>query len=246
MKKIFTLIITLFFPRIIKPVLLNLLGHSIHRSAKISSCFIYSTRIKMGRNTHIGLLNLIYHTQIEMEKECYISRGNVINGPFIIVMKEKSAIGKKNKIARGKKGVTYNSAKLELGILTKLTAGHHIDVTRSIVFGDYSILAGVGSQLWTHGYVHASFGPGRFRVDGEINIGNNVYIGSGVIINPGVKIADAINIGGNSTVSKSLTKPGMYVSQPLRYLDKDYDSIKASLREVKEEGLIEQVFEKPV
>jgi acetyltransferase-like isoleucine patch superfamily enzyme len=94
--------------------------------------------------------------------------------------------------------------------------------------------------------VHAPEGPDRFRVDGEIIIGNNVYLGSGVMINPGVVIADSINIGGNSTVSRSLTEPGMYVSQPLRHLSKDYNSIKHGLVEVKEEGLIEKVFEKPL
>lgn len=246
MKKILTLIICFFFPRFLKPFFLNILGHKIHPNVKISMCLIYSKQLNLADCVKIGYLNIVYNTAITMEKGSYFGRRNVVNGPFEIILREKAAIGKNNKISRGKKGITYNNAKLELGILTKITANHYIDVTRSIVFGNYSILAGVFSQLWTHGYVHAPSGSARFRVDGEINIGNNVYIGSGVIINPGVSIADAINIGGNSTVSKSLTKSGMYVSQPLRYLEKNYESIMEGMVEVREPGLIEKVFEKSV
>ena len=133
---------------------------------------------------------------------------------------------------------------MELGILTKITANHFIDLTRSIKIGDYSIVAGVRSQFWTHGYLHDKTGPGRFRIDGEIIIGNNVYIGSNVVINAGVNIANAITIGSNSTVSKSLKQAGMYVNQGLRFIEKDYNKVKTKLSKIKYENLIEDVYEK--
>lgn len=244
MKKIITLIISLFFPPFLKPVFYNILGHSVHRTARIYCSYIYTDHLVLGESSRISFLNVIYNTRIEMGSRSYIGLFNVFNGPYTLVLHERAAIGKGNKCARGKIGVTYGLAKLELGILTKITAHHHIDVTCSIVFGDYSILAGVRSQLWTHGYVHASAGPERFRVDGEINIGHNVYLGSGVLINPGVHIADTIHVGGNATISKDLTVPGMYVSQPLRHLDKSFESIKTSLRRIEVQGLIEDVYGK--
>ena len=36
----------------------------------------------------------------------------------------------------------------------------------------------------------------------------------------------------------------MYVSQPLRYLDKDYDTIKDNFQEVLNHNLIEKVYNK--
>jgi acetyltransferase-like isoleucine patch superfamily enzyme len=114
---------------------------------------------------------------------------------------------------------------------------------KNVSIGDYSIFAGADTQVWTHGYVHEKVGAGRFRVDGEIIIGNNVYIGLRCVFNPGVKIADGVTIGSNSTISKSITKPDLYVSQPLRYVDYNHDAIRNRLNKA-EGALIEITNEK--
>ncbi|MFV8226338.1 acyltransferase [Christiangramia aquimixticola] len=179
-----------------------------------------------------------------MKKNSSIGNFNVFKGPFSIVLEESAIIGKRNKFVRGKRGISYGTSSLSLGRNAIVVSDHHLDLTRSIRFGEDSILAGIRSQLWTHGYVHASKGSGRYRVDGSIDIGKNVYLGSGVLINPGVKIADTINVGGNATISKDLITPGMYVNQPLRLLDKSFETIKSKLKKVDEVGLVEDVYEK--
>ncbi|MDN5215669.1 hypothetical protein QQ020_26565 [Fulvivirgaceae bacterium BMA12] len=161
-------------------------------------------------------------------------------------MKSKSEIGNRNLIKRSPTPITYGISLLYLGAMTKITASHVIDCTRSIRIGNYSIIAGLSSQLWTHGYFHEANGPGRFRVDGEIIIGNNVYVGSKCVFNLGVKVADSITIGSNSSVSKSLLHKGMYVSQPLRYLESDANTAREKLIKVEVENLIEQVYEKKI
>jgi acetyltransferase-like isoleucine patch superfamily enzyme len=246
MKKITVALLCFFLPSYILRILLKIIGVKIGSNVKIGFSIIMLDKFEIHNKCKIGHFNFINIKTLMMAESSYIGHLNILRGPFSIVLKKRAAIGKNCLIRRSSNGVSYGQSQLILGELTKLTSNHFLDVTRSVTFGDFCTLAGIRSQLWTHGYVHATSGPDRFRVDGEIKIGNNVYIGSGVIINPGVGIADAINIGGNSTVSKSLTKPGMYVSQPLRYLDKDYDSIKASLTKVTEKGLIEHVFEKPI
>lgn len=55
-------------------------------------------------------------------------------------------------------------------------------------------------------------------MDGEIKIGDNCYIGSRCIFMPGVKVCNDVIVGAGSCVSKSLTKKGVYVNQPLRHL----------------------------
>jgi acetyltransferase-like isoleucine patch superfamily enzyme len=96
--------------------------------------------------------------------------------------------------------------------------------------------------MWTHGYYHADKGPERIRIDGEIKIGDNVYIGSSCIFNPGVVVSNSIHLGGGSVISKSLVKPGMYVTQGLRFIDNNIESIKNKLESVKEDNLMDNVY----
>lgn len=244
MKKIIVLFTCLLLPSILVRLILRMLGFTIGKKVKIGFVILISDNIRIDDFTKIGHFNIIQVDKLILNEKAYINTFNFIRGPFNLILKKRAAIGKNNVIRRSPKGVTYGMSELILGELTKITAFHFIDVTRSIRFGDFSVLAGIRSQLWTHGYVHAPEGPDRFRVDGEIIIGNNVYLGSGVLINPGITIADTINVGGNSTIAKSLTEPGMYVSQPLRYLPKSYEDIKQKLRKIEEEGLVESVYEK--
>lgn len=243
-KRITIAFICFILPSFILRVLLPLFGYKIGKKFKLGFTILIVNKLEIGDSVTISHFNFIKVDSLEMKDRAYVGVLNFIRGPIKIVLNKRAAIGKNNVIRRSPLGISQGEAHVYLGELTKITAFHFLDVTKSIKFGDFSVLAGIRSQLWTHGYVHAPEGPDRFRVDGEIIIGNNVYLGSGVMINPGVEIADTINVGGNSTISRSLTEPGMYVSQPLRHLPKDYESIKKSLTEVTENGLIEKIFEK--
>ena len=195
-------------------------------------------------NVKIGHLNLILNDELSLKTSSYLGYLNILKGPFKLLLTEKAAIGNKNYITRGFLGLTYGVSILKLGFLTKITSGHHIDLTRSIKFGDNSILAGLSSQLWTHGYYHADIGSDRIRIDGEIHIGDNVYIGSRCIFNPGIKVSNAIHIGAGSSISKNLDKDGMYVGQGLRYIENDLERIKNKLQKIDVKNLVEPVYEK--
>ena len=127
---------------------------------------------------------------------------------------------------------------------TRITYDNFFDLTCSISFGKNSQVAGKGSQFWTHGYMHDNSGTERIRVDGEIIIGDNVYVGTRCVFNPGVKVYNAINIGGNSVISKDLTESGMYVNQSLRYLKKDVQQVRERLTRVSEKNLIDEIYTK--
>ena len=81
-------------------------------------------------------------------------------------------------------------------------------------------------------------------MDGEIIIGDNVYVGTKCVFNPGVKVSNAINIGGNSVISKDLNESGMYVNQSLRYLKKDAQEVRERLTRVSEKNLTEEIYTK--
>jgi acetyltransferase-like isoleucine patch superfamily enzyme len=224
--------------------LLRALGHKVGKKVKIGFSFLYCNKIKIGNEVKIGHLNLFLNDNILLNDRVVIGYLNILKGPFSIVLKKQSALGNKNYLTRGPMGITYGESSLILGELTKITTGHHLDLTKSITIGDFSILAGIRSQIWTHGYYHADVGKDRIRIDGEIRIGHNVYIGSSCIFNPGVKVSNSVHIGAGSVIAKDLTEPGMYVGQGLRFIDNDLEKIKSRLTKVNDNDIIENVYTK--
>lgn len=241
-----TLLICFLFPTKATFWFLNLLGHKIDSSSKIGFSFIWiDGKLTLGKQSKIGHFNIVKINTVDIKDGAYIGNLNRLFGPIELMLSETAAIGNKNSIYRAPIGVTYGAAFLKLGILSKITANHRLDCTRSILIGDYSTLAGHESQLWTHGYYHDKVGSGRFRLDGEIEIGNNVYIGSRCIINAGVKITDAVVVGSNACVSKSLLLAGTYVNQPLRFIEQS-DVLDARDKFAKVQGytICEEVYER--
>lgn len=53
---------------------------------------------------------------------------------------------------------------------------------------------------------------------GSVKIGNNCWFGTGSIISNGVTICDDVVVGAGAVVVKNITKSGIYVGNPARYL----------------------------
>lgn len=101
----------------------------------------------------------------------------------------------------------------------KIGVKHLLDMTDSIIIGHDSMLAGADTQIWTHNFFFSAHTTKIAREDASVRIGNNCYIGARCTITAGVDIGDAITVGANSCVTKSLRKQGLYVGQGLRYLE---------------------------
>ncbi|MFY8106041.1 MAG: hypothetical protein ACOVKO_03930 [Elstera sp.] len=218
MRRLLTALICLLLPARVKPPLLRLLGHRVAASARIAPSLILVNRLALGKAARIGPGNFILARRILLRERAYIGYGNVILGPLCIGCAPMGAIGNRNVVLRTRAPSLALGAVLWLGEGSKITAGHHIDLTRSIRFGEWSILAGKGSQVWTHGYIHLSTGPSRSRVDGRVTIGRNVYIGAGSVVGPGVTVASGVSVGALSSVASDLLEPGLWVSQKLRHI----------------------------
>lgn len=225
-------------------VALRCLGHCIASDARIGLSLLLVERLVLRRGARVGHGNVVRVRRLVLDHGARIGRGNLLNGPLSILLKSQAEIGNRNKVLRGPiPTVTYGPATLKLGKNSKITADHRIDCTQSVMLGCDSILAGSGSQLWTHGYVHEPRGGGRYRVDGPIVIGNSVYIGSASIVTTGVRIANDIIVGAGTTVARSLNEPGMYVSAAMRRVDRPVEpSIRSDLARVEAPGLCEPVF----
>lgn len=244
MKKALTLIFCFIPINFVKVFLLNIIGHKISYSARIGLSYIFVEKLILGDNSNIKHFNYLKVSKVHLEKGSFIKNLNYIKGHFSLKLEENAGISNQNKIRRAYPPVVTDSAELHVGKNSIIVSNHFLDITRSIFIGENSILAGIRSQLWTHGYYHADEGKDRVRIDGEIKIGDNVYIGSSCIFNPGVKVSNAIHIGSGSVISKDLEKPGMYVNQGLRFIDNNLENIKTKLKRVDDKRLVEEVYTK--
>lgn len=229
--KIVTFLVCLIPFNIVKIVLLKFFGHRVSFSSKIGLSFIFVPKINMGKGASIGSFNFIRCNGLQMGEKSKIKKLNVIKGSFLVKLGDFSGVSYLNKIGNSSdQEFDKNQVVFNLGINSFVVRSNFLDLTQSIKIGENSILAGKGTQLWTHGFYHADKGPERVRVDGSINIGNNVYVGSRCVFNPGVSVGDSIHIGAGSVISKNLDNPGMYVSQRLRHVENSLETIKSKLQ----------------
>ncbi len=244
MKIFLTCFFGLFPINRIKILLLNIIGHKIDYSAKIGFSILLVNKLVIEKGASIGNFNLIKIEMVNLKDYSFIKKLNLIKGPFDIILQTKAGISNQNKIRRAAYPVTYGNVHLILGDNSFIVSNHILDLTRSVTIGTNSIIAGIRSQIWTHGYYHADTGSKRIRIDGEVKIGDNVYVGSGCIFNPGVKVGNSIHIGAGSVISKNLTEKGMYVNQALRFIDNNMNKVKDKLTKVNEDFLMETVYTK--
>jgi len=223
----------------------NACGHRIAKGARIGLSLVLADRIVMAPTARIGHLSVLRVRRVVMRDKARVGHLNMCKGPFSIQLMHRAAIGHRNTVTRAPRGVTYGPSRFYLGDLSKITASHSVDMTRSVRFGHFTTLAGKGSQIWSHGYVHDVQGEGRYRVDGPVMLGDNVYVGSGAIITGGVTLGDQVIVGAGVTVSKSLSQPGMYVSAPMRMINRPTSpQTRADMTQVAAPGLVETVYVK--
>lgn len=216
-KLIFQNFVTIFLPSLLKVMILNLLGHSISRKSKIGPVILgANTKLSLREGAFIGPFNLLSCSSVELDKGSFIRSFNTFQGVFTVKLDKHASIGNFNRFVNANCELEDLKSLFELGELSNLTSKHYFDMTTSITIGKNSVIGGIGSQFWTHGFQHFNFGKERLRVDGAITIGDGVYIGSSSLFNPGITVDDEVSIGAGTVIGKSLIEPALYVSQPLR------------------------------
>lgn len=245
LKMLLSALVCFFLPGFLSRSLLNLLGHRVSADARVGLSWLYCSSINLDKNTRIGHFNYISTKRMMLRESAWIGHANLINGPLDLVLRRGAVIGKRNRILRGRRGVTFGYAQLWLDEWSAITSDHRLDCTKTIRFGQNSFLAGAGSQIWTHGYIHDTQGPGRYRIDGKVEIGNNVYIGSACIISMGIRIASGTIVGAGTVVARDLDEPGLYVSAAIRKLPRPASpDQRADLIRVADDRVCERVYVK--
>jgi acetyltransferase-like isoleucine patch superfamily enzyme len=165
-------------------------------------------------NCHIGPFNLLICNKLKLSNYAKLGRLNkiVVNGELLL--NNKASIGNRNVFTSAMSPKVYiDRGSLEMGPNSIITSDHFFDLMGHIFIGSESVIAGKGSQFWTHSYNHHPF---RHRVDGDIHIGSDVYLGSRVIMLPDSRIGDGCAVGAGAVISGSLEDEIVAVSAKLR------------------------------
>ncbi|HCH51335.1 MAG TPA: hypothetical protein DEV59_11725 [Proteus sp.] len=221
------------------------IGIKMGKGSKIGFSIIISKRIYIGTNARIGHFNYVHNEGLILGERSRVGIMNRISGPFRIRILPYGEIGNFNTFVKASLSIQSIVSSVYIGKKSKITSRHYVDCMCNITLKSYSVIAGIRSQLWTHGYYHFSGVDKRVRIDGQIRIGRYCYIGSGSIFNPGVSVCDSVNFGSQSVISKSIYQSGLYVSQPLRLVNYDNDFAKKLRKEslliTKEETYVKDI-----
>ncbi len=220
MLKITRALLCFLFPTWMVRPLLNVLGWEISLAVKVGFSIILTENVRLATGVRIGSLNVFNSESIICDNNSTIGHGNRCKGKVNIILRKEAALGNFNIIVKASEMVKKGETQLHIGEKSKITSRHYIDCICDVVLQNGVVIGGCGSQIWTHGYYHYPDRHERFRVDGAVEIGNYCYIGSQSVISPGVKLCQGVSVGGHSSIAKSIDLPGLYVSQPLRRIEK--------------------------
>lgn len=167
-------------------------------------CFFY--RILFGyeiSNSNIGWFAIVDVAQFSVTNST-IGRINVFRGPMHVLIKNDVQIGFRNRFNCGfwvgEKQEYSKVFIIEEDVL--ITNAHHFDVAGEISIGSRTVIAGMGSQFWTHG---------NGVIDRDIIIGSDCYIGTSVIFCPGTSIANHTVVGAGTVITKKFSEESVLI-----------------------------------
>lgn len=196
---------------------------TIGKNVKVGYSIILCSKIVIDNNSLIGHMNFIKVREIYIEGG-RIKHLNFFNGDINVEIKSGAWMHSFNKITGSS---LYKRTRFVLRENAIIIMHHLFNCTDDIEIGEGCCIAGSGSQFWTHSF---SLGEnGDYRVDGPIVIGKKNYIGARSVICAGIRTADFVTIGANTTITKNLDKPGLYVSQEVRFISWNPDIAKEKL-----------------
>jgi acetyltransferase-like isoleucine patch superfamily enzyme len=152
---------------------------------------------------------------------CSIAPHNKFEGPMTIRIGKGTSILGHNLFHCGVWTLTVPPAlgayprRLEIGENVQITFRHHFDVAGTIVVGSRSIIAGTGSQFWTHG---------ASNTEHSIHIGEDCYVGSHTICGPGAALPDHVMVALGSVVARRFRRSHVVIGGvPAETLREDFD-----------------------
>lgn len=190
-RKIRLLISLLTIPlpwRLKRKFLIILLGYQLDPTSRIGYSLIIAQSVRLEEGARIGHLTICRDLKI-------------------LEMKNNSSIGNLNWITGGSRRLSSQTADytgsgpmLRVGGHSAITHRHYIDCSAHIVIGDYTTVAGVRSQFFTHSI---NLRASRQQVK-PIIVGDYCFIGTGCILLPGARLPDFSILAAGSLLQKEM------------------------------------------
>lgn len=182
----------------------------IARRCRIGMSLILCDKVSLEEGVSIGNFNVISNTRnLVMKTGSCLGSGNIIKNLNTLTIGQGARIGNRNHFSR--EPILCRSGNFTLGRNSMITARHLFDVTEDISIGRGTVIAGNGTQFWTHG-----FDICRNGIVAPIRIRNNCYFGSSCLVNLGVTMESDNQIAFGTVVSKSITtRFGFWTSNQL-------------------------------
>ncbi len=178
--------ILIFLPWFLRKRLLKLFfGYDLHPTSRIGKSWAYPKHLTLKENASIGHLNMM-------------------KGLDVLELGEHSSIGNLNWITAHPSGgvhfrhVAGRSPALVLGRHSSITSHHFLDCASRITIGDFSTVAGVHSQFFTH---NLDVVNGR-QDTRPVDIGSYCLVATGTVILAGSVLPDYSVLSAMSLLNK--------------------------------------------
>lgn len=159
---------------------------------------------KIAKSARIGL-SLVASEKLVMEERSTIGHFNVIKSLDLLHLGESAKIGNFNWVTGvvGDNQIHYTDEKgrrpeLVIGQHVSITARHFIDCSNRVTIGDFSTIAGAGTQILTHAI---DIIANRQR-SAPVEIGRYCFVGTGSILLKGSSLPDCCVLAANSTLHR--------------------------------------------
>lgn len=185
------LLIAMFLPWTLKRILLSTIAnYSIAKDARIGFSWIQVSSLVLERGARIGNFNVIQKLdRLHLGAESSIGQGN-----FVTCFRDETSNSYKH--------LPLRDRSLYVGTGSAITMRHLIDCNESVRIGNFSTLAGYGSQLLTHSIdLHLN----RQHAE-KIEIGDYCFVGTRCIVMGGARVPSYSVLGAGALLNKAFEK----------------------------------------
>lgn len=166
----------------------RLFGYQIAPSAKIGLSIVAPEDLVMDDGSYIGHLNVIVKLQLlKVGKSSSIGALN-----YITAMPRSNSQFFREDLER--------KPALLMGDYSAITKVHYIDCTDTVILGEFSTFAGLGSQILTHA---VEFSAPRQRAQ-PVSIGRYCFVGTKSVFLPGAQLPDYSILAAGSVLHKPM------------------------------------------
>ncbi|MBP6185701.1 MAG: hypothetical protein KA479_12230 [Saprospiraceae bacterium] len=203
-------VLSLFLPWPVRRFILNgVFGYKIHPKARIGFSIIMPDHLEMNEGARIGHLNICKGlNNLWMGEQSTISTLNWITGFSI----------------RGVRFFRHKEKRdpsLRLGHHSAITNRHYIDCSDEIRIGDFTTVAGIGSQFLTHSINLME----SIQDCSPITIGSYCFIGTNSVLLPGSALGNYCVLSASSLLNKKMVDEYILVggvpAKPIQNLPRD-------------------------